>query len=60
MIWKGVLSKLILWDKEHPCPLSTNVELWRILEVYDFGFHYNHDMDMVLNFVTPLIQILAH
>ena len=46
--------------KEHPCPLSPHLELWRTLEVHDFGsaswswFWYG-----LLVFDTQMFQILA-
>jgi len=61
-----ILALSWIWRcKEHPCPLSPHLRLWKTLEISDWGlvWHLDVDLDMVTglwythdpNFVSTLI-----
>ena len=59
MFWIRALSWFWRCNK-HPCPLTSDLGFWRILEVPDCGLQSWSWFGWLLVFVTPMFQILAY
>ena len=59
MLWIRAVSWVWRCNK-HPCPLTSDLGFWRILEVPDCGLQAWSQFGWLLVFVTPMFQILAY
>ena len=59
MLWIRAVSWVWKCNK-YPCPVTSDLEFWRILEVPDCGLQAWSQFGWLLVFVTPMFQILAY
>ena len=59
MLWIRAVSWFWRCNK-HPCPLTSDLGFWRILEITDCGLQSWSWFGWLLVFVTPMFQILAY